>query len=374
MTDKQIHDPGLSGYISITAEILSIDFMAEIRELSFATRQPGFNIFLQRFEHYSSYLRSHKKLGNPIPALLKASNDTRIIYTSTDSRFIWDAFLTAHIAACCELFNGSKIYGNQLSPAPLNDLAQQFLAPYKNASREKIYEVVRKLHSMDTVRTMQLLRSLNLITRKTSGFLQLALGAGSGTKDMLALHKTPAIKREELRGEVVYSFNVNQEHVKHIVITDLEESYNALYESYNQQKTPSTFAISADMMDLLEELPNHNFKKRNLVTAIRIDHRMIPDVPAFLGLLSKSIDDNCDLIMSMGAGNTEDEFRGRIEKLTEIFTALEFAKLQPVLLKMHEPGTLEEQHSSLRFGNPSNSTYQILYCSLRKKQLSKAFT
>lgn len=374
MTDNKIHDPGSSGYISITAEILSMDFMAEIRELAFTTKQPDFNEFLQRFENYATYLRSHKKLGNPIPALLKASNDTRIIYTSTNSRFIWDAFSTAHLAACCELFNGSKIYGKQLSPIPLNNLAQQFLAPYQSASKEKIYEVVRKLHSMDTVRTIQLLRSLNLFTRKTSSILQLALGAGVGTKDMLSLHQMPVIKREELKGETVYSFHVNQEHVKHIVITDLDESHDSLYESYNRQKTPETFAVTSDMMSFLKNLPNHKFKKRNLVSAIRIDHRMIPDVPGFLGLLSKSIDNNCDLIMSMGAGNTEDEFRGRIEKLAEIFTALELAKLQPVLLKMHEPGTLEEQHSSLRFGNPSNSTYQILYCSLRKTQLSKTFS
>lgn len=373
MSNSQIRDPGLSGYISTTADILKTDFMAEIRELSVATEQDGFNELLMRFYDYPSYLRSRKKLGNPLPTLLKATKGSRIIDTSTTSQFVWDSLYTAHLAACCEIFNGSQIYKEQFSPDALIALAHEFLSPYMNANETEIYKVTLKLHSMDTVRTMHALRSLNLISRKTNSVLQLALGAGPGTKDMFALHRTPYIKVSEKYNKNVCNFSIKQEYVKHIVITDLDQSHEDIYHTYNEQATPLAYAISADMMDLLNDLPSLGLQKRNLVTAIRIDHRMIPDVPAFLGILSKSINENCDLVMSMGAGNTPDEFRGRIEKLSEIFIALEYANLQPVLLKLHGPGSLEEQHSSLKFGNPSNSTYQILYCSLRKSQLSKAF-
>ncbi len=252
-------------------------------------------------------------------------------------------------------------------------MAQHFISSYQSASKEDISRIGDKLHSMDTVRNMQLLRSLGLIQRKTSTFQQLALGAGVGTKDMYALHRIPEIATSKSPDGTSYAFWVIQEYVEHIVITDLDQSRLELYSKYNQQSTPPALAICADMMDMLRDLPERQLKKRNLVTAIRIDHRMLPDVPGFLGLLSRNIDEQCALVMSMGAGNNVDEFTGRINKLAEVFDALEHAGLQPVLLKMHGPGTLSEQHASLRFGNPSSSTFQILYCNLRKKMLHKTY-
>ena len=72
---------------------------------------------------------------------------------------------------------------------------------------------------------------------------------------------------------------------------------------------------------------------RNLVTALRIDHRMISDVPGFFGKLGKCMSNDCDFILSIGAGDTRDDFNGRVRLVKGIFTALVDAGLRPVLFK-----------------------------------------
>ena len=163
---------------------------------------------------------------------------------------------------------------------------------------------------------------------------------------------------------------------KNIVVSDNDPQRRELYLSLNKVKNQNIIGLNIDAYDALTKLPEleklHNIGSRNLIVALRIDHRMFPDIYRLFKLISLSMDQSADLIITMGSGHTLDEFEGRINKIKEIFEYLKTLKLEPTLIKLHNEGTLEQQRSSNSFSLATITTYQILHCKLKKKILQKA--
>jgi len=169
--------------------------------------------------------------------------------------------------------------------------------------------------------------------------------------------------------------NIQEKKPADIIITDNDPQREEQYKLLNELRTNNLLALNKDTNEILENLPGimkqHNMPPRNLVVALRIDHRMIPDAHRFLKLITMSIDSTADIIVTMGSGFNIDDFTGRTRALIELFTSLKDAGLAPVLIKLHGSGSLEQQRNTPSFGLSNITTYEILYCKLKKKKLEK---
>jgi len=106
---------------------------------------------------------------------------------------------------------------------------------------------------------------------------------------------------------------------------------------------------------------------------LRIEPSMISDTTELLKGLAPLVDENCDFVFSIGAGDSLDAYQKRIDVTKNLFDDLSSAKLQPVLFQLHHGGSAMEQGQSLQFGSVAASSYEILYCKLSAKTLKKAF-
>ncbi len=124
-----------------------------------------------------------------------------------------------------------------------------------------------------------------------------------------------------------------------------------------------------DTHEVLKQLSESDIRKRNLVTALRIEPAMIPDAGELLRHLCPIIDDDCDFILSIGAGDTPDAYQRRLDVVKDMFARLEEAQLKPVLFKLHLGGNIQQQGASIQFGSIGTSSYEILYCRLSREAL-----
>ena len=123
------------------------------------------------------------------------------------------------------------------------------------------------------------------------------------------------------------------------------------------------------METLRRHIDANNAAPRNLVVAFRIDHRMIPDAVEFLKHLALIIEETADLIITIGAGHTNEEFKGRLQKIEELNETLHTYHLKPLKIKWHRGNNLSEQRQNPIFGDPTYATYEILYCKLIRSRL-----
>lgn len=201
---------------------------------------------------------------------------------------------------------------------------------------------------------------------------QLSLGAASAKKDMRSVHLIPQIR---ITTDKVVKFSVSECRVKDMVVVDGDPSRESQYRELNGCDGYPVCAINNDACEALKTLPDklrsRGMGKRNTIIALRIDHRMLPDVAEFFRLLAPSIEDGTDLIITIGAGFDLSEFKGRTAVLRTLYDYLYEAGMGPVLLKLHGNGSLEEQWTTQAFGLKSITTYEILHCKLELKLLSR---
>lgn len=329
--------------------------------------------YLSRISNYNGFkkLVTDKRYKKNINKLLKKST---IVNIGQQSEILTDVLLTAHLAICCELLDGVKIPLNGLRPANVESTLQTLLGKYKNikkgdAALEKLNST---LHSIDAFRTVQILKALGLYSIESKDMAQLSLGVGSGSKDLKSIHLQPELN---ILPDNSIEFHVNQLHAKDVILVDGDPQREELFNTLNNNQDYPIVAINDNTSDTLLKIPDilkeRKLALRNTVIALRIDHRMIPDVTEFFRRLVSSIDDLSYLIVTIGSGFDIDDFKGRTTVIQNMYDFLKGIGLCPVLLKLHGKGTLEEQWNDHAFGLKSMTTYQILYCKLKKNILLK---
>ena len=346
-------------------------YLTEIRGLMHACSEPDFDSIIIDLANYEKFLISRKKIKSPLKPILDASNGKGILSLNSISPHFRRAIYTAITASCCELLNGDTLLYKQLQPEIIEKSAMQAFPSQDKLTDTHNFKILAMISSMDAIKTILILRSLGLVTRTSQNINQISLGAGSGNKDIFSIHISPSITMRNMNGQKQLTFSVKQEQAKDIILIDADPIHKDYYASMNENESLQVTAYNQDTIETLKELSSSGITNRNLVTMLRIDHRMLPDVPKFLQYLASIIGDNCDFIMSIGLGDSIEDFKGRVNKVEEVFNALESAKLRPVILKMHKDGSVEDQWASLAVGHPSLATYQILYCKLKRKALSK---
>ena len=329
---------------------------------------PTFDRALDKLNNYD-LIFNKQDLDVPVRHLTEASSGSRVINVSRLTPFFQEVFYTAHMAACCVLNKDKQYSISDMKNGTLMNKARQII----NSSEYRAPEVSRKLmqdmNSMDSVRTMQLLRLSGLITRHDSTIRHLALGAGDGIKDVF-LHATPVFRIIDENGDQKIHFDYVLQRAENIIINDSDPRFDHVYKMHSHNKSQPIEGYIIDTMELLAHLSDTGIQKRNLITMLRVEPEMIPDLTEFLKLLVPIIDLSCDFIFSIGAGDNVEAYQRRIEMIATLFDIFNNKNLEPVLFQMHHGGTAFEQGGSLQFGCPATSAYEILYCRLNPVALS----
>ncbi|MAT64070.1 MAG: hypothetical protein CMN57_00300 [Gammaproteobacteria bacterium] len=346
------------------------DYLSEISLLARLSKRPDFAALLQCLSDHSAYLSECAAAPVTSAALTReAGAQQGIDPLSTRNAQLRTAFAIAHLAACCHLLHDSSLSLNQLRGDQLLALARQFLEASRHKPDEFRARIVGKLHAMDTMRSVQLLRNLGLFTRPTSELLQLGLGCGEGNRDLLFMHLAPRITLTRHGGDTLYRLSTTHETTPDSVIVDVDSRHREQFQSLEQNTELNVRAYNLPTPEALDTLRGEGRPPRNLVTGFRIDHRMLPDVREFLSRLTPCLDTEADLIFTIGAGDTPEDFEGRTRTFRTLHRELTLAGLQPLLFKLHGPGSPARQRHSLKVGNLGASSYQILYCSLIRERL-----
>lgn len=347
--------------------------MAEIRGFEAITKLSEFPDILQRIQNYPAFLQSREKISSPMKMIIDMSGGTRIVEVANMTSAVRNLFCTAHFAACCILLEDFRIMLDVLRSISVVPHIQQYLANSSASEVDQDQVIMRRLVGMDATRTMQLLRAFGLVTRRSNEMYQIGLGAGDGDKDFNFMHTDPVLRMEAGPDGQEIVFGSSRKRVADIIVNDLDPRHKSKYEQLSQDASSPVTGYVGDTLGLLEKLSGGNIRKRNLVTALRIDPAMIPNASEFLRYLYPILDEDCDLVLSMGAGESPDAYQRRLDVVSDMFSTLEGAQLEPVLFRLHLGGAIERQGASIQFGSIGASSYEILYCRLSSEALCKAF-
>ena len=377
----QNHWATLSGQQLASAYALEADAFGAI------AMSPSFDGLIRQFNDYDSYLKrlnQDSKHRETVRSLLK--NDG-IIDTAVPTRELAQLFCLAQIAACSELFRGWEINSSQLNREGIRALVDQGSARIRNIpeipletrpdqyseAQRQLLNGVNVIQNVDTIRVLQVVKLLGLISIHASDIQQLSLGVGNGYRDLYGIHGVARISKKQEGASTILNFDMLEQQAAHTVLVDSDPTYHDHFEKLNQEEADRVLALNTEADQAMKTLEKKQLKLdlslRNLVVGLRIDHHMIPDAEKFLGLIATVIDSNADLIFTIGAGNNLMEFEGRLNCFDKLFAALTQIGLKPIRLLLHGKGSPQEQRSRPNFGQLAYTSYQILYCKLQRDRM-----
>jgi len=337
------------------------------------------------FKDYPEYMRAlrhDKSVKNATAKLIDGNGVIDVKKRAPESK---EFFYFAHLATCCSLFNGWE-----LSP---RDLTKEKLDAYVISAANKsvrdnagsLWFLEDALQRADTVRVVNLLRGMGLLMFQSESCCQLSLGAGSGSRDLDAMHGIPEIRLVEKKGSAMWGGERAQSLVLKLVaaypqaavLIDADPGFAKHYQRLNENGS-LPFRIMAlnekldDALNLMPDKLNESGMSRfNMIVGFRIDHCMIPDVAAFFKQLVPVMAELADFVVTIGAGHGLNEFIGREEKIEEIHAYLKRKGLSPVRVRMSYGNTPEERRNNQAFGLNPIASYEILYCKLKRKLLTR---
>jgi len=332
---------------------------------------------LHDFADYESFLSDRNKQINSKKFIKKISKGSNIVYGNTVDTELRKIFYYAHLAACCELFNGWVLPLNSLSRETIHALVEKSLYPIKDtASSDMLSEIQSRIHKSDVVRTIQILRLMGLLTSNSVVQRQLSVAAGNAQRELDGVHMVPEIRHQKNIignniGAIEFSKIISRP--EKVVLIDNAPAFKELYQKLNTDHADWVLALNEDADSAIKKISDLILDKKmkpcNLIAGIRIDHEIVPDVACFFKQLVPVLDSVADLIISVGAGHTVKEFEGRINLMSAMFDFLKNKGMEPVKIVLHGSGNVEEQRSTPLFASGPTTTYEILYCKIKKKKL-----
>jgi hypothetical protein len=377
----QNHWASFSGQQLASAYALEADAFAAI------AMSPSFDSLIRQFEHYDSYLKTLNKDSKHREIVRSLLKNDGIIDTAVPTRELAQLFCLAQIAACSELFKGWKINLTHLNREGMRALIDQGCADIRNIQEispeirpEQYSEAQRQLlngvnviQNVDTVRVLQVVKLLGLISTPASEVQQLSLGVGNGYRDLYGIHGVPCVSKKQEGNSAILNFDTLDQQAAHTVLVDSDPAYGNHFEALNREERGKVLALNSEAEQAIKILKSKqqglDLSLRNFVVGLRIDHNMIPDAEKFLELIGTVIDSNADLMLTIGAGNKLSEFEGRLNCFDKLFAALTRIGLKPVRLLLHGKGSTQEQRSRPNFGQLAYTSYQILYCKLQRDRM-----
>lgn len=360
-------------YAAIARNLLIASYMAEVDQFAKVFALADYRTILSWFGNYKKFFRQKIRARNPMPAVLEATNGNRILSVRDLDPSMRIKFHAAHVAACCILFKDEPYVADMLNSGDIHNYALKYITSPAQAERVRSREIMHRINAMDSVRIILLLRMLGLVQQPSSRMYQLGLGAAAGVKDFHYVHTLPKTSRGKGGDANTVKFDHSHEAAADVILFDFDPRFEPTYAQYANDPDKSVSGYVGDTMDLLDDLSGRSIVKRNLITMLRVEPGMIPDTGRFLRKLHPVIGTSCDLVFSIGSGDTPDTYQDRLDLTSSLFGDLEKAGLSPVLIRLHLGGTLLEQAASLQYGSQIASSFEIIYCSLDPEKLRKTF-
>ncbi|MBM87338.1 MAG: hypothetical protein CMQ41_03085 [Gammaproteobacteria bacterium] len=348
---------------------------------------PGFERYISQFDDYYNYLKRLHNDPNHRQAVVALLQNNGIIDAAVPTKELAQFFCQAQIAACSELFNGWEIGASQLNREAVRTLVEKGSEGIMNVaeipkgtspdqyseSQRQVLNGINVIQNVDTVRVIQVLKLLGFLSTPASETYQISLGVGNGYRDLYGIHLIPRITKKQEGDSIKFYFEAVESQAAHTVLVDNDPIYKDHFDGLNKRETDRVLALNTDADKALKELEalqqESGLNKCNLLACLRLDHRMIEGGGDFIRMVAKVIDLKADLIMTIGAGNNLEEFRGRINCFDELSRYLSQCGLAPVRILMHGKGSLAEQRSRPNFGQLGYTSYQILYCKLSRDRI-----
>ncbi|MDA1369476.1 MAG: hypothetical protein O2971_01775 [Proteobacteria bacterium] len=373
-------------WASVSGQMVADAYYREADAFGAIAEQAIFQRMLPNFADYQAHLQRRNQDPAQQKKIRKLRPDAGTIDTAVPSPELVEIFCEAQVAVCCELFKGTSCTPAQMHREGMRLLAQQAARHVINtpaiaddispadysAAQQVLLEALNRIGNLDTIRVMQIARLLGLIVARSDTVRQLSLGAGNGYRDRYGIHAVPRITLQPQSAGGICRFDVVDREPVNTVLIDNDPMLARHYQRLNTEQGGRILAMNSAADQALEELgliqQERSLGTRNLVAGLRIDHRMIPDATDFLQRIAGVIDQSADLLLTIGAGNNLAEFEGRLLCFDAISQSLKNRGMQPVRIKLHGQGTLQEQRRRPNFGNLEYASYQILYCKLLRNK------
>lgn len=341
----------------------------------------GLDVICEDFNDFIRYLskRSRKIVGNTkVAALSKGSNILRAEGAAGELKSI---LAYSQVAACCELFNGwTFILAEDMKQGFATELEQK-LEHLKSADVGALNEIYLRIATADTVRIVTLLKMLGLIQPDSSKKRILSFGAASGVKELYATHTEPRLVRSTaVSGSTAASryqlgFSRNLKWPSQTVLIDYDAHWQAHYENITATHAANVLGVLGEFDKVIQEMPailkRNSMEPADLVLGWRIDHQVIPDVPHFFKSIMPSLSSSSklDLVITIGAGDDDEDFAGRVNTMDAIWDFLKACGLAPVRILLHGEG-----RDYPLLGHGSYATYEVIYCQLNKRKIKNTLS
>ncbi len=114
-------------------------------------------------------------------------------------------------------------------------------------------------------------------------------------------------------------FNVRPGNPADIILMDNDPVMKPVYDRLNAEGQGHVTAMVTDLYDglgsLARQVEDSEVAPRTMVVAFRIEPRAFTDIDRFLDSIGKVIAESADFVMTIGSGDTTDEFRHRLDVL-----------------------------------------------------------
>ena len=328
---------------------------------------------------YSQFLaRGKRKIFGTHPLELVCDSNGVIGGLNTRPR-AEELFTCANLVACCYLFSSWTIPLGSLERSQVGQYCERAISHISGDTTAKTNLMGQRLNSGDAGRVIHTLKILGLIEADSTRYKQLSIGASNGMRDREAIHQMPIFRplaeddrrftaKTRWKKLPPMQFGIHKATVEDIVLVDNNPKHKKHYEWLNTTEKGRVLALNQDAGEALENLfariEAGHVRPRDLVVLFRMEPVVMPDVDGFLDAVGDVIDEKADLVITIGAGESTEEFELRLRKMDEIAGSLLKRGMKPVRIKWYHGNTIEEQRNKPLFGSVGYASYEILYCKL----------
>jgi hypothetical protein len=240
------------------------------------------------------------------------------------------------------------------------------------------------LHRADTVRVTCLLRCLGLLKPETKRQVQLAIGAGTGERDIEAMHFHPSLEYMQeheasplLRAGKSLLLGGVVNYPSEVALVDADNAFSEHYRHLNERRDLpyKVLALNSLVSDALPEITERQARGEirpiTLISGFRVDQIMFTNVAGFFAGLIPTLADISELIMTIGAGHSLEQYEGREQLMAEMSGYLSRRGMSPVRLRLAFGESAKDRRENIAFGIGPISSYEILYCKLKKNRLMR---
>jgi len=317
-----------------------------------------------QYKKYYKYLAKNIRKIN-CDVLIKSLSDSEgVISLVHPNELLKNKILSSQLAAMSCVFNDWQVFLR----SDIKEITKAYvihnLSKLENATQDQLSAEYSKLSLYDTALNIQLLKQIGLLPLNLNKKSLISFGAAHGQQELYATQFEPQIDTAVGKDDqLLVGFSAKSEALAHTILIDSDPFWGEYYKQINERQGDRVLAINEDLYAALDKMPEtlqkESLELRDLVTIWRLENKALPDVKKFFSKLKNSITKTADFVVTIGAGNTDEEFSDRQSKLSEIFDFLKSKGMEPYRIVMHRGNRYEPIFGDLRY-----ASHELLCCKL----------